>query len=49
MIIGRLAEGATHADILADYPSLVSEDIDEALRYAALAVEQGELPLLASA
>jgi uncharacterized protein (DUF433 family) len=48
MVIGRLAEGSTHEDILADYPQLSDEDIDAALRFAAATLDQREMPLLAS-
>jgi uncharacterized protein (DUF433 family) len=48
IIIGRLAEGSTREDILADYPQLSSEDIDAALRFAAATLDQREMPLLAS-
>lgn len=48
MIIGRLAEGSTRDDILADYPQLSGEDIDAALRFAAATLDQREMPLLAS-
>ncbi len=34
--------------ILAAYPDLEGEDIHEALRYAALAMQERELPLLAA-
>jgi uncharacterized protein (DUF433 family) len=34
-VVGMVAEGMTKAEILADYPDLQREDIDEALRYAA--------------
>jgi uncharacterized protein (DUF433 family) len=42
-IVGMVADGMSEAEILADYPDLVAEDIHEALRYAAEAVR--ELPL----
>jgi len=48
MILGRLAGGSTHEDILADYPQLSGEDIDAALRFAAATLDQREMPLLAS-
>jgi uncharacterized protein (DUF433 family) len=35
----------TPDEILADYPDLEAEDIDEALRYAATAMLERELPL----
>jgi uncharacterized protein (DUF433 family) len=34
-IIGQIAGGASHEEILADYPVLESEDIRQALAYAA--------------
>ena len=45
-VVGMLADGITEADILADYPDLEREDIYEALRYAAVALRERELPLL---
>lgn len=45
-VIGLLAEGAEEGEILRDHPDLEPEDIREALRYAALAVEERELPLI---
>jgi uncharacterized protein (DUF433 family) len=48
ILLGRLAEGSTRDEILADYPQLSGEDIDEALRFAAITLEQREMPLLAS-
>ena len=41
------AEGMTTIDILAAYPDLEREDIQEALHYAANAVRERELPLMA--
>jgi uncharacterized protein (DUF433 family) len=34
-VVGMVAEGTSESEILADYPDLKREDIDEALRYAA--------------
>jgi uncharacterized protein (DUF433 family) len=45
-VVGMVAEGMSNAEILDAYPDLVAEDIAEALRYAAQAVQQRELPLL---
>jgi len=45
-VVGMVAEGIGEAEILADYPDLQAEDIHEALRYAAEAVRERELPLL---
>lgn len=44
-VVGMIAEGMPEADILRDYPDLEREDIREALRYAAEAVRERELPL----
>ncbi len=35
LILRRLSEGATAADLIADYPRLTPEDIHAALAYAA--------------
>ena len=45
-IVGMFADGASEADILKAYPDLESEDVREAMRYAAEAVRERELPLL---
>jgi uncharacterized protein (DUF433 family) len=45
-VIGMLAENATIPEILHAYPDLEAEDIPAALRYAAEAVRERELPLL---
>jgi uncharacterized protein (DUF433 family) len=42
-----IADGMTETEILAAYPDLEREDIAEALRYAADAVRERELPLAA--
>jgi uncharacterized protein (DUF433 family) len=44
-VVGMVADGMAEAEILAAYPDLDREDIREALRYAAEAVREGELPL----
>ncbi len=46
-VVGMVAEGMTHPEILKAYPDLEAEDIPEALRYAAAAVRERELPLTA--
>jgi len=48
-VVGLIAEGMTRDDVLAAYPDLEAEDIHEALEYAAEAVRERELPLLATA
>jgi uncharacterized protein (DUF433 family) len=44
-VVGMVADGLSNPDILAAYPDLEAEDIAEALRYAADAVRERELPL----
>ena len=44
-----LADGMSAPEILAAYPDLEAEDLCEAMRYAAGAVRERELPLAASA
>jgi uncharacterized protein (DUF433 family) len=44
-VVGMVADGMTDEEILAAYPDLEPEDIREALRYAAEAVQERELPL----
>ena len=44
-LLGLLASGSTRDQILADYPYLEPEDIDEALQYAALLVEDETIEL----
>lgn len=44
-IVGLLAAGRTHEEILQAYPYLDSDDIRAALSYAAWRTEEVELPL----
>jgi uncharacterized protein (DUF433 family) len=44
-LLGLLAAGSTRDQILADYPFLEPEDIDEALQYAALLAEDETIEL----
>jgi uncharacterized protein (DUF433 family) len=44
-VIDMVAEGMDQAEILRAYPDLEAEDIHEALRFAAEAVRERELPL----
>lgn len=44
-VVNMVAEGMTEEEILAAYPYLEREDIREALRYAAAAVRERELPV----
>ena len=44
-IVGMVADGMTTAEILDAYPDLQDEDVREALRFAADALRERELPL----
>ncbi|MGZ8324814.1 MAG: DUF433 domain-containing protein [Rhodoplanes sp.] len=44
-VIGMIADGMSEAEVLQALPDLEREDIAEALRYAAEAVLERELPL----
>lgn len=48
-VVAMVADGMTEEEILQGYPDLQSEDIREALRFAAAAVRERELPLVARA
>lgn len=45
-VVGMVADGMTEEEILKAFPDLEQEDIREALRYAAEAVRERELPLV---
>ena len=45
-VVDMVADGMSEKEILAAYPDLQPEDIQEALRFAAEAVRERELPLL---
>jgi uncharacterized protein (DUF433 family) len=45
MIVGLIASGHNKQEILELYPYLETEDIDEALQYAAWRVEEIEVPV----
>ena len=47
-IVGMVADGMSMADILRAYPDLEAEDVAEALRFAADAVREREIPLLST-
>ncbi|HEX4111905.1 MAG TPA: DUF433 domain-containing protein [Stellaceae bacterium] len=47
-VVGMIADGVGESEILEAYPDLVHEDLREALRYAAEAVRERALPLVAS-
>ena len=48
-VVSMVADGMTYEEILAAYPDLEIDDIREALRYAAEAVRERELPLVSVA
>lgn len=48
-VVGMVADGMSFDEILSEHPDLEDEDIREALRYAAEAVSERELPLRAPA
>jgi uncharacterized protein (DUF433 family) len=45
-IVGMVSEGMPEDEILKAYPDLEREDIREALRFAAEAVRERELPII---
>ncbi|MFW6102274.1 MAG: DUF433 domain-containing protein [Chloroflexota bacterium] len=47
-VVGMIADGMTEKEILKAYPDLETEDIRQALRYAAEAVRERELPLVSA-
>jgi uncharacterized protein (DUF433 family) len=44
-IVAMVADGMSREEIVAAYPDLEAEDIEQALRYAAEAVRERELPI----
>ena len=45
-VVDMVADGMGYSEILQAYPDLQKEDIEEALRYAAEAVREREIPLV---
>ena len=45
MILGLMASGRSHAEIIKAYPYLEEEDLRDALAYAAWRVEESDVPL----
>lgn len=43
-VVAVVAEGMTPKEILTEFPQLQGEDLQEALRYAAAAVDDRDLP-----
>jgi uncharacterized protein (DUF433 family) len=48
-VVAMVADGMTTEEILTELPDLVADDIPEALRFAADAVRERQLPLLHTA
>jgi uncharacterized protein (DUF433 family) len=44
-VVGMVADGMSVDEILGEFSQLTREDVREALRYAAAAVDERELPL----
>lgn len=44
-VLGQLGAGRTAGEVLADFPDLEPEDLLQALRFAAAAVQERELPI----
>ena len=44
-VVGMLADGMSAPAILSDFPQLTEDDLLAALRYAAAAVDERELPI----
>ncbi|MFB3788872.1 MAG: DUF433 domain-containing protein [bacterium] len=44
IILGLLAEGMTHAEILQNYPQLTEDDIRAACAYGSLTVDESHIP-----
>jgi len=44
-VVGLVASGMNEEEILRDYPDLQKEDIQEALKFAAEAVREREIPI----
>ena len=44
-VVGMVADGMSREEVLKAYPDLKARDVEEALRYAAEAVRERELPL----
>ena len=47
MVLGLLAVGRSHDEILDAYPYLEDSDIDQCLAYAAWRMEERDVPLIA--
>ncbi len=43
-VVGLIAQGVSEDQVLAEYPDLEPEDLREALRFAAAAVDERQVP-----
>lgn len=48
-VVGMVADGMTREEIVDAFPDLEGADIDEALRFAATALRERQVPLVAAA
>jgi uncharacterized protein (DUF433 family) len=48
-VVGLVAQGMSTEQILDEYPDLEPGDVQQALQYAAVAVQERQLPLVESA
>jgi len=48
-VVGRLAQGLSVKEVLADYPQLSADDVRASLEFAALAVSERQVPLRTTA
>lgn len=48
-VIGMLADGLREDEILEAYPDLVAEDVRNALAFAAVSLQERQIPLLKAA
>lgn len=48
-VIGMLADGMREDEILAAYPDLIGDDIRNALAFAAVSLQERQIPLLKAA
>ena len=47
-VIAMVADGMTNEEILSEHPDLEPDDITEALKFATLAVQERQLPLMSA-
>ncbi len=47
-VVAMVVDGMSNDEILIEHPDLEAEDISEALKFAALAVQERQLPLLSA-